>query len=243
MKLVMKNGAQEARARISPGKALSLILPFLPALLWTTLLCGGARAEGPEEAVLGSFRNTYYYIALEEDFRNLPINDTIRDLQDRVIARVSARFKKSLALEGTGKLLDGRVVNFAGRKNGETRYRVTSNPFGDGVGTCALLPFHTVAVDPTRIPLGSLVQIDETVGMLLPDGSRHDGLWRAEDVGGAIKKDRIDLFIGASSDSGILDRQGITHLQALTVRLVEAPRPDSCAQRLYSESHVEHPAN
>ncbi|MCM2322128.1 MAG: 3D domain-containing protein [Oligoflexia bacterium] len=189
--------------------------------------------QNPAETILGTFRNTYYYIAYESDYRNAKVDTTILDMQDRILAQVSTPFKKSLAMEGTGKLLDGRVVNFAGRKNGETRYRFTQSPYGDGIGVCQLMPFRTIAVDPSRIPLGSLVRIDETVGMVLPDGTVHDGLWRAEDIGSAIKGDRIDIFIGTKGDSPVLARQGITHLRPLTLRMVEPPGAQSCANFSY----------
>ncbi len=67
--------------------------------------------------------------------------------------------------------------------------------------------------------------------MQLPDGSVHDGLWRAEDIGGAIKKDRIDLFIGLSAHKTFLSKVGITHLKPLKVTLVRNKSNDSCVDR------------
>lgn len=177
---------------------------------------------------LGKYRNTYYYLVLEEDYPRTPLTAEVRTMRDTVLAKVHPRFKSDLDIEGSGKLVDGRVVNFAGRKARETRYRFTSSPDGDGVGQCALVPFRTVAVDPNRIPLGSLVRIEETVGMKLPDGSLHDGLWRAEDVGSAIQKDRIDLFVGTIHQAHLLEKAGIEHLQALSLTLVEEAKEGSC---------------
>ena len=194
----------------------------------------GAQAETTDRK-LGEFRNTFYCLTLEQDFAKGPM-DTLLDMRGQVLARVYAGFKKDLFIEGSGKLLDGRVVNYAGTVKKESRYRFSPNAFGDGVGTCALVPFHTIAVDPKRIPLGSLVRIKETVGMKLPDGSVHNGLWRADDVGSAIKGDRIDLFVGAGQASGrVLAENGISHLQALTVELVQAPGADNCATSLLLE--------
>jgi 3D (Asp-Asp-Asp) domain-containing protein len=187
-----------------------------------------------DSGYLGKFRNTYYYVSLESDYPNAAVDSRILTLSGEVLARVSSVFKKALDIEGSGKLKDDRVVNFAGRKNGEHRYRMSRYPFGEGAGNCELIPFHTIAVDPKRIPLGSLVQIDETVGMVLPDGSIHDGLWRAEDVGSAIKKDRIDLFIGTRAQAYVLQQHGITHLEALTIRTVTPPDSSSCVHQ-----HVE----
>lgn len=60
------------------------------------------------------WRLTHYYVATEADFRPIdmvPVYDTSR----RVIATVPAVFFCDMALEGTGKLKDGRLLNVAGR--------------------------------------------------------------------------------------------------------------------------------
>ncbi len=70
----------------------------------------------------------------------------------------------------------------------------------DSMG-CRVVPMRTLAVDPSVVPRGSVVFIKETVGLPLPGGGLHDGLWYASDIGGAIKGDRIDLFTGSGSAS------------------------------------------
>ena len=70
----------------------------------------------------------------------------------------------------------------------------------DSMG-CKVAPMRTLAVDPKVIPRGTVVFIKETVGLPLPGGGVHDGLWYASDIGGAIKGDRIDLFTGSGSAS------------------------------------------
>jgi 3D (Asp-Asp-Asp) domain-containing protein len=112
--------------------------------------------------------------------------------------------------------------------DGESRFDVTVHGWGRGVGNCPLVPLHTIAADPSQIPQGAIVRIDETVGMLLPDGTRHDGLWRAEDVGSAIQHDRVDIFVGRKKYAKYLTMAGIDHMEALTVTLVEHPTSDSC---------------
>lgn len=181
--------------------------------------------------LIGSFRNTHYYSVLEDDFAQFTKQTNVYNMQDEVLAVVSVEFKKAMDIEGTGKVKDGRVLNYAGRKAGGIRYMVSEFPFGNGIGKCALVPFRTVAVDSKKIMLGSTVYISETDGMKLPDGSIHDGLWKAEDVGGAIKGDRIDLYVGEGKKSGeVLTQGGIGHLQPLTVKLVSLPGDDSCAK-------------
>jgi len=182
------------------------------------------------EMLLGKFRNTYYYSAVETDYPSKKLDETILDMEDKLISQVSKSYKKAVVIEGTGKLRDGRVINYAGKVNDMVRFHVTSHAFGHGIGNCALIPFRTIAVDNRKILLGSVVRIDETIGMVLPDGTTHDGLWKAEDVGGAIQGDRIDLFVGEGDQGEVLRKAGITTLKPLTVRLVTAPAERSCLQ-------------
>lgn len=70
----------------------------------------------------------------------------------------------------------------------------------DALG-CKVVAMRTVAVDKNLIPKRSVLFIKETVGMKMPDGSKHDGYWYASDVGGAIKGPRIDLFTGSGASS------------------------------------------
>jgi len=70
----------------------------------------------------------------------------------------------------------------------------------DSIG-CKPVAMRTAATDPHQIPRRTVLFIKETVGLSMPDGSRHDGYWYASDVGGAIKGDRIDLYTGAGKGS------------------------------------------
>jgi 3D (Asp-Asp-Asp) domain-containing protein len=70
----------------------------------------------------------------------------------------------------------------------------------DSIG-CKPVAMRTVATDPRQIPRRTVLFIKETVGLDMPDGSKHDGFWYASDVGGAIKGDRIDLYTGSGKGS------------------------------------------
>jgi 3D (Asp-Asp-Asp) domain-containing protein len=183
------------------------------------------------EEPIGKFRNTYYYMVFESDFPREAKTSAIRTLDGAVLARVTKKFYDALWVEGSARLRDGRTVNWAGVVDGEKRYHVTRFPWGRGTGNCPLVPFRTIAADPTQIPAGAVVRIAETVGMKLPDGSRSDGIWRAEDTGSAILHDRIDIYIGKKSYAHFLSEAGISHLQALTISLVNQPLPDSCVYK------------
>lgn len=70
----------------------------------------------------------------------------------------------------------------------------------DSLG-CKVVPMRTVAIDPKVVPKGSVVYIPETVGLPVPGGGVHDGMWYASDTGGAIRGAMIDLFTGFGSYS------------------------------------------
>lgn len=202
--------------------------------------CGGesANSQGIDGATqiskpnarlkkIGDLKPTFYWVALETA-DGLPRNQSLLDMNGNELARVSTKFFNSIKLEGTGKLLDGRVLNFAGRvklPNGKTeiRYLVCppEAPYGYGIDLRILVPFRSVAVDPVVVPMGSRVYIPKAVGMRLPDGSIHDGYFEAIDIGDAIKNHRIDMFTAYGDQSAVFERAGIENMRAMEVFVVE----------------------
>lgn len=83
---------------------------------------------------------------------------------------------------------------------GRSRFRVSSQPFGEGAIGARLIPFRTIAVDPRFIPHGTVLFIPAARGTAIElDGGEkrtHDGYFFAADTGGAIKGPHIDIFIG-----------------------------------------------
>lgn len=110
--------------------------------------------------------------------------------------------------------------------------KVTGNGyFGLGVRGLRLVPFRTVAVDPTFIPFGTVLYIPRLKGFVFDDeGTRrvHDGYVIAGDTGGAIKRNHIDFFTGnyvgtpptfvTSRPTGLFDAQVVTDT-AIVARL------------------------
>ncbi|QSO50744.1 3D domain-containing protein [Alicyclobacillus curvatus] len=77
------------------------------------------------------------------------------------------------------------------------------NGTGDGI-TASGAPVQsgvTIAVDPNVIPLGSIVEVQ------FPDGTDH--MYKAEDVGGAIRGNRIDIYDPSQQDCY---QHGIQHV-------------------------------
>jgi 3D (Asp-Asp-Asp) domain-containing protein len=119
------------------------------------------------------------------------------------IAEVSKEFASQLALQGTGKLHDNRVLNIEGACSCEHTpcFKVTETAWGTAGNGKPLQPFRTVAVDPRVVKLGSLLYVPLLAGRLMPGrapwgGYIHDGCVEAEDTGGGIDGNQLDLFVG-----------------------------------------------
>jgi len=187
--------------------------------------------EGAEPRQLGQFTITFYYVVGEDEIATKPVmvaandnragdgsgNESVAQLaaitNDHVtlysgagctpIAEVSKEFAQQIALQGTGKLRDGRVVNIFGACNCKRSpcFKVTQAQWGTSGSGKPLQPFRTVAVDPKVLKLGSLLYVPLLEGRLMPGrapwgGYVHDGCVVADDTGGHIAGNRIDLFVG-----------------------------------------------
>lgn len=93
-----------------------------------------------------------------------------------------------------------KYANYKNKKIGYTLWALARGEYGDGVSGYKLVPFRTIAVDRSYIPIGTLVFIPQAVGVVvtLPNGdtAKHDGYFFAADVGGDIKTNHIDTFFG-----------------------------------------------
>lgn len=165
------------------------------------------------------FRLSFYWLAYESEYANEPYDVDIYDRLGFWIGRYPSAFVYELKLEGTGFLLDGRLLNYSGpcAFGMGTCFDVLSpdeHPLGRGVQNRRLEPFRSVAVDPRRIPIGSPIYVPEIVGMELPDGTRHDGCLRADDMGGAIQGGKLDFFVESYFNFKFLADQLWWHLKA-----------------------------
>lgn len=168
-----------------------------------------------------SLKVTKYYVALHSDYVS-GNSSAFRAPDGSILARVSPEFLRGAEIEGSAKLQDGRILNYHSKVNDEIRWQFVSEPYGIGANRCPLDPLRSVAVDRNVIPLNSRLLISETVGLTLPDGTIHDGIWYAVDVGGGINGDRVDLFTGIGKISmKVIDNHGIDHLQPLTVKVLD----------------------
>ncbi len=149
----------------------------------------------------------FYWLAREEDFDEPDeIEHADPDAVDlytrdgQYLGAYPTEYVWHLRMEGSGLLTDGRVLNYAGscRYGTGTCYEqldVNTHPFGRGAARRPLVPFKSVAVDPRLVAIGEPLYIPEFDGVLLPDGSVHDGCVRADDTGGGIKLRKLDFFV------------------------------------------------
>lgn len=119
------------------------------------------------------------------------------------IAETTREFLSELRMQGSGKLLDGRVVSMWGpcKCPNSPCFHVVEQQWGMGGAGRALQPFRSVAVDPKLIKLGSLLYVPLLEGRTMPGrppwgGFVHDGCVIADDTGGAVRNYQLDLFVG-----------------------------------------------
>ncbi|MBZ0238242.1 MAG: hypothetical protein K8M05_38380 [Deltaproteobacteria bacterium] len=144
----------------------------------------------------------------------------IYDRKCNVLTNVSRPFAAQLALQGTGRLRDGRLLNVAGKCSCPRRPCFHVLPkhrkWGMGGSGQPLEPFRTVAVDPKRVKLGSLLYIPALDGVRMPGrapvgGFIHDGCVVAGDTGGGIQGSQLDLFVARRAYVHALARRGGSH--------------------------------
>jgi 3D (Asp-Asp-Asp) domain-containing protein len=221
-----RDGVTDRRGSISDVRIGGIATAALAATALAA--CGDAREHAPDAspgvdshvadaappgATRGSFKLTYYWVTAEDDF-TAAADTQLFDSSCALLDTVPAAFADSLDTEGTGRLVDGRVINTTGPCNcGRSPCYDpvdTQHPWGTGVQNRALIPFRTIAVDPKVIPYGTPLYIEELDGVVMPGDSPwggfvHDGCVIAGDTGGAIIGTHIDFFSGLKSGYTALD--------------------------------------
>ena len=90
---------------------------------------------------------------------------------------------------------------------GKVRFKKSLGVWGEGYGDTVLIPYRSIAVDPKYIPLGSIVYIPRSRGIKVksPTGKDIilDGYWVGNDIGGSIKGNHIDFYVGSDIKSNI----------------------------------------
>jgi 3D (Asp-Asp-Asp) domain-containing protein len=185
----------------------AVYLLFCPIPLFAQAI--GASISAPDLSNLKpiSFWATSYSVHHAE---NTKAGIPLRDLKERVLGPMLSRLDWCVAaLEGTVRV-DTTTYNYAGStttdfvdcsqyftpKVGYSRFSVARGPFGDGARGFMLVPYRTVAADPSFLKSGAVIFIPSALGQTLPEGQKHDGYFFVGDVGGAIKGNHLDIFQG-----------------------------------------------
>jgi 3D (Asp-Asp-Asp) domain-containing protein len=163
----------------------------------------------------------------------------IRDIEGKILGpKLSLQDWCKSALEGSFRIISkdrpARVYNYDVSNElfpndctafypfnlGKTKFKLANGTYGDGVRNFILRPYRTLATDPAFIPTGSIVYIPEARGAIISISKDvtilHDGYFFAGDMGGAIKLNHIDVFIGSHDDSPFFP--WITHSSATTFK-------------------------
>lgn len=173
---------------------------------------------------LGSFKLTYYYMAEQAGGRKSVQLYEKKGKRCERISKVSRKDARQLALQGGGKLEDGRILIYAGhcKCSGAPCYKIAheSHEWGTGVKDRPLSPFRSVAVDPSRVAIGTVLYVPELDGLTVPGrmpegGSVHDGCVVADDRGGGIKGRQLDLFMAKEIHYRAFQRRN--HIKRVTV--------------------------
>ena len=228
-------------ARADDSKLAKEDVPLQPRapLLGKNKLCCGYPISEP----LG-FALRFYWLVLEKDYdmpgaastaprsgrrKKVPENTWVELYTPAgfFMQHVRETFAWALRLEGTALMEDGRVINYTGKcpygyGTCFEELDTHAHPFGRGAGMRPLIPFKSVAIDPKLVPIGEPLYIPEFDGLVLPDGSIHDGCVRADDTGGGIKRKKMDFFVVTYSNFRFLldELQNVTWISPQ----IEAPR-------------------
>jgi 3D (Asp-Asp-Asp) domain-containing protein len=89
-----------------------------------------------------------------------------------------------------------------------SKFRRIDSRFGLTASGFSIVPYRSLAVDPSVIPIGTVLFIPAARGMkvTMPEGRviRHDGLFFAADTGGKIRGNHIDVYTGTDRKSPFL---------------------------------------
>jgi len=180
----------------------------------------------PNSSILGKKLNiwaTFYFIPLVDNDSN---GIDLLDMSGKKLGiKLSAKDWCNAAVEGTVNVRTAtgeiQTFNFAGTgaieqvncrpffprldtisKTNKTRFGLSKGLFGEGVDGLNLVPYRSIAVDRSEIAIGTVIYIPAARGVkvILPsrESALHDGYFFAADVGGAIKDNHIDVFIGVA---------------------------------------------
>jgi len=146
---------------------------------------------------------TYYWIKYQKP---TDVGTTeLRSCDGKTVFGTSSRkFATQLRMEGTGHLLNGKILNLGNCNCGDGTNtfncfmdltNVKRAPFGFGVQNLPLTPFVSVANNDKNRKIGSKLYAPDFDGIRLPNGKIHDGcMIKVDAIGRGGKASHIDVF-------------------------------------------------
>ena len=172
-------------------------IPFKTEYVKTDKLVKGDE-QVATEGVTGQLKHTnaVTYFNGQEVSREIVATEQTVAPVNKVIKQGTLEVQKGKVTIGDGVIVtaDGKVYNYThSMKVKATAYTHTDAGCNKTTATGTTVRWGTVAVDPRMIPYGTKMFIVSN------DGSFVYGLSTAEDCGGAIKNNRIDLYMPTTS--------------------------------------------
>ena len=143
---------------------------------------------------VGQFKVTFYWMVEEEQYPG-PANTPLYTPDGKLLGKFTPEFVRDFRVESCARLRDGRTISYLKQAN---RCKVVDLPVG--ANGYSLSELKSIAVDPSIIPVGSTLYIPQAEDVMLKDGRVHNGIFRAHDIGSAIKGKRIDVYVGFKSN-------------------------------------------
>ena len=173
-----------ARRKVASGAPTSQIT-VSPNYCDPTKVCFYGTLNWMPAVYQAKFTLTCYVLSVETDpkFNNSPLSSGVAGLPPNSTYLTS--FLKDVQMQGSGETRDGLIIHYDGRD----RYSIQKCPL-TASGACAV-DGQTVAVDRTIVPFKS------TLGYRFSDQDDIGfGPRVAQDVGGRIKGNHIDIYFG-----------------------------------------------
>jgi 3D (Asp-Asp-Asp) domain-containing protein len=168
----------------------------------------------PDARYLGRFKVTFYWVVEERDY---PASNAVPlyDKQGNLVGRFSRQFVNDFKREAAARLKDGRCISYMKRAG-----RVMVDTVFHGINGYTLTELKSIAVDPRVIPIGARVYIPQAERVVV-NGSPLSGIFRAEDIGSAVKGKHIDVFVGSRENARAFGASGMRSLGSVDVYILE----------------------
>lgn len=147
----------------------------------------------------------YYFPVINEDTKGcpLPTKQPLHGAGGKILGHVCKETAEACGLQGSCAIVQNgqmKTYNIIGRFEGQDRFFEIEKEgcrFGYGVQSSCLDPFFTLAADLNIYKPGEVIFVPAVVGLVLPDGTVHDGYFIIRDQGrGIVGRGRFDFYSG-----------------------------------------------